>query len=86
MSQSENVKIYSLSIEHCTSFLTEKNEEVAIYWLAELTDYHPLQAHLVSVSHYVPTFKYFHVIIYVYLRYNRNHIYLSGLVTFKCNF
>lgn len=31
---------------HYHSFLIEKTEAMAVYWLAELTDYQPLQAHL----------------------------------------
>ena len=41
------VKYYASGIDrHYHSFIIRKTSEVAIYWLSELADYQPLQAHL----------------------------------------
>jgi len=41
------VKYYVLGIDrHYHSFIIKKTSEVATYWLSELVDYQPLQAHL----------------------------------------
>ena len=42
---------------HYHSFLIEKTDVVAAYWLAELTDYQPLQAHLLKSGCVCITFR-----------------------------